>query len=168
MQSVPHRIGIKPRNILLSIIGFMCVFCRLFFVLFALLRFTDFDEPYGIFKFLLIWQKRMRTKSKKLWKVQDRKIWNTCWYHRYCDLSPLPVLVCIYLKLHNVNKIIVIYFGHTVYTVVKELRSKMFRQHPGYFKAVFLKKTQIIIVSIYEYIVYIMFWIMMLYDCYYY
>jgi hypothetical protein len=42
-------------------------------------------------------------------------------------------------------------------TVVKELRSKMFGQHPGYFKAVFLKKTQIIIVSIYEYTVYIMF-----------
>ena len=53
-------------------------------------------------------------------------------------------------------------------TVVKELRSKMLGQHPGYFKAVFLKKTQIIIVSIYEYTVYIMFWIMMLYDCYYY
>ena len=32
-----------------------------------------------------------------------------------------------------------------------------FGQHPGYFKAVFLKKTQIIIVSIYEYAVYIMF-----------
>jgi hypothetical protein len=27
-------------------------------------------------------------------------------------------------------------------TVVKELRSKMFRQHPEYYKAVFLKKTQ--------------------------
>jgi hypothetical protein len=38
-------------------------------------------------------------------------------------------------------------------TVVKELRSKMFGQHPGYFKAVFLKKKQIIIVSIYEYTV---------------
>ena len=55
-----------------------------------------------------------------------------------------------------------------VNTVVKELRSKMFGQHPGYFKAVCLKKTQIIIVSIYEYTVYIRFWIMMLYDCYYY
>jgi hypothetical protein len=44
----------------------------------------------------------------------------------------------------------------------------MFRQHPGYYKAVFLKKTQTIIVSFYEYSVYIMFWIMMLYDCYYY
>ena len=44
----------------------------------------------------------------------------------------------------------------------------MFRQHPGYCKAVFLKKTQTIIVSFYEYTVYIMFWIMMLYDCYYY
>jgi hypothetical protein len=53
-------------------------------------------------------------------------------------------------------------------TVVKELRSKMFGQHPGYFKAVFLKQTQIIIVSIYKYTVYIAFWIMMLYDCYYY
>jgi uncharacterized protein YabN with tetrapyrrole methylase and pyrophosphatase domain len=42
-------------------------------------------------------------------------------------------------------------------TVVKELRSKMFRQHPGYYKAVFLKKTQTIIVSFYEYTVYIMF-----------
>ena len=37
----------------------------------------------------------------------------------------------------------------TISTVVKELRSKMLGQHPGYFKAVFLKKTQIIIVSIY-------------------
>jgi hypothetical protein len=32
-------------------------------------------------------------------------------------------------------------FGST--TVVKELRSKMLGQHPGYFKVVFLKKTQI-------------------------
>ena len=48
-------------------------------------------------------------------------------------------------------------------TVVKELRSKMFRQHPGYYKAIFLKKTQVIIVSFYDYAVYIMF-----YDCYYY
>ena len=40
---------------------------------------------------------------------------------------------------------------HDKYTVVKELRSKMFGQHPGYFKAVFLKQTQIIIVSIYKY-----------------
>jgi hypothetical protein len=45
---------------------------------------------------------------------------------------------------------------------------EMFRQHPEYYKAVFLKKTQTIIVSFYEYIVYIMFWIMMLYVCYYY
>jgi hypothetical protein len=45
----------------------------------------------------------------------------------------------------------------SMYTVVKELRSKMFGQHPGYSKAVFLKKTQIIIVSIYKYNVYIMF-----------
>jgi hypothetical protein len=55
-----------------------------------------------------------------------------------------------------------------IHTVIKELRSKMFRQHPGYYKAVFKKKTQTIIVSFYEYTVYIMFWIMMLYDCYYY
>ena len=39
-------------------------------------------------------------------------------------------------------------------TVVKELRSKMFGQHPWYFKAVFLKQTRIIIVSIYKYCVY--------------
>ena len=44
-----------------------------------------------------------------------------------------------------------------IITVVKELRSKMFGQHPGYFKAVFLKQTRIIIVSIYKYTVYIMF-----------
>ena len=55
-----------------------------------------------------------------------------------------------------------------ILTVVKELQSKMFRQHPGYYKAVFLKKTQTIIISFYEYTVYIMFWIMMLYNCYYY
>jgi hypothetical protein len=63
-----------------------------------------------------------------------------------------------------------IYLNASYYfiTVVKELRSKMFGQHPGYFKAVFLKKTQIIIVSIYEYTVYIIFWIVMLSDCYYY
>jgi hypothetical protein len=42
-------------------------------------------------------------------------------------------------------------------TVVKELRSKMFRQHPGYYKAVFLWKTQMIIVSFYDYTEYIMF-----------
>jgi hypothetical protein len=51
--------------------------------------------------------------------------------------------------------------GHHLITVVKELRSKMFGQHPGYFKAVFLKQTRIIIVSIFKYTVYIMFWIMM-------
>jgi hypothetical protein len=61
-----------------------------------------------------------------------------------------------------------VYFIFNYITIVKELRSKMFRQHPGYYKAVFLKKTQTIIVSFYEYTVYIMFWIMMLYDCYYY
>jgi hypothetical protein len=49
------------------------------------------------------------------------------------------------------------------YTVVKDLRTKMFGQHPGYFKAVFLKQIRVIIVSIYKYTVYIMFWIMMLY-----
>ena len=57
---------------------------------------------------------------------------------------------------------------HSNFTVVKELRSKMFGQHPGYFKAVFLKQTRISIVCIYKYNVYIMFWIVMLYDCYYY
>ena len=64
------------------------------------------------------------------------------------------------------NSILLICISIT--TVVKELRSKMFGQHPGYLKAVFLKQTRIIIVSIYKYTVYIMFWIMMLYDCYYY
>jgi hypothetical protein len=49
------------------------------------------------------------------------------------------------------------YKHEITFTVVKELRSKMLGQHPGYFKAVFLKKTQISIVSIYEYTVYIMF-----------
>jgi hypothetical protein len=44
-----------------------------------------------------------------------------------------------------------------MFTVVKELRSKMFGQHPGYFKALFLKQTRIIIVSMYKYTVYIMF-----------
>jgi hypothetical protein len=46
---------------------------------------------------------------------------------------------------------------HSNFTVVKELRSKMFGQHPGYFKAVFLKQTRISIVCIYKYNVYIMF-----------
>ena len=51
-------------------------------------------------------------------------------------------------------------FGNfAIITVVKELRSEMFRQHPGYHKAVhvFLKETQTIIVSFYEYTVYIMY-----------
>ena len=61
-----------------------------------------------------------------------------------------------------------IYSSVYIVTIVKELRSKMFRQHPGYYNAVFLKKTQTIIVSFYECTVYIMFWIMMRYDCYYY
>jgi hypothetical protein len=43
-------------------------------------------------------------------------------------------------------------------TVVKELRSKMFRQHPVYYKAVFLEKIRTIIVCFYEYtVIYIMF-----------
>jgi hypothetical protein len=50
-------------------------------------------------------------------------------------------------------------------TFVKELRSKMFRQHPGYYQVVFLKKTQMIIVSFYEYTVYIMFWIVIVIFC---
>jgi hypothetical protein len=47
--------------------------------------------------------------------------------------------------------------NHYDNTVVKELGSKMFGQHPGYFKAVFLKQTRVNIVSIYKYTVYIMF-----------
>ena len=50
-----------------------------------------------------------------------------------------------------------IYSSVYIVTIVKELRSKMFRQHPGYYNAVFLKKTQTIIVSFYECTVYIMF-----------
>ena len=71
------------------------------------------------------------------------------------------------MRLHSANeglqlfKIFLLsntkYFLQSVSTVVKELRSKMLGQHPGYFNAGFLKKTQIIIVSIYEYTVYIMF-----------
>ena len=72
----------------------------------------------------------------------------------------------IYTSRYNTFQFIKkIYNKHTA---VKELWSKMFRHHPGWYKAVFLKKTQTIIVSLYEYTVYIMFWIMMLYDCYYY
>jgi hypothetical protein len=48
-------------------------------------------------------------------------------------------------------------FIHYDTTVVKELRSIMFRQYPGYYKAVFLKKTQTIILSFDEYTVYIRF-----------
>jgi hypothetical protein len=80
-------------------------------------------------------------------------------FHRY-------QLVCFVSILHDWSRSDVLLSSYT--TVVKELRSKMFGQHPGYFKAVFLKQTRIIIVSIYQYTVYIMFWIMMLYDCYYY
>jgi hypothetical protein len=43
------------------------------------------------------------------------------------------------------------------HTAVKELRSKMFRRHPGWYKAVFLKKTQTIILSFDEYTEYIIF-----------
>ena len=44
-----------------------------------------------------------------------------------------------------------------VSTVVNELRSIMFRQHPGCHQTLFLKKTQTIILSLDEYTVYIMF-----------
>jgi hypothetical protein len=39
----------------------------------------------------------------------------------------------------------------------------MFGQHPGYFKAIFLKQTRIIIVSIYKYTVYIMLSVQMIF-----
>ena len=42
----------------------------------------------------------------------------------------------------------------------------MFRQHPGCYKAVLLKKTHTIILRFDEYTVYIIYWIMMLYDWY--
>jgi hypothetical protein len=57
----------------------------------------------------------------------------------------------------SINQSMESHSGDTTFTVVKELRSKMFGQHPRYFKAVFLKQRRIIIVSIYKYTVYIMF-----------
>jgi hypothetical protein len=69
-----------------------------------------------------------------------------------------PSSHCLPTRLLACKPVPVIDFAdETLVTVVKEFRSEMFSQHPGYFKAVFLKKTQIIIVSIYEYTVYIMF-----------
>ena len=59
--------------------------------------------------------------------------------------------------IRYMNQGIYIYCDLLFYTVVKELRPIMFGQHPGYFKAVFLKQTRIIIVSIYKYTVYIIF-----------
>ena len=66
--------------------------------------------------------------------------------------------LCLHFLLYLATPLYsVVGFRSTYTTVVKELRSKMFGQHPGYFKAVFLKQTRIIIVSIYKYTVYIMF-----------
>jgi hypothetical protein len=52
------------------------------------------------------------------------------------DIAIFQLIVMI-LKPHSIPP--------TILTVVKELRSKMFGQHSGYFKAVFLKQTRIII-----------------------
>jgi hypothetical protein len=47
------------------------------------------------------------------------------------------------LKAFEGRHIIIVYINQLFneVTVVKELRSKMFGEHPRYFKAVFLKKT---------------------------
>jgi hypothetical protein len=58
----------------------------------------------------------------------------------------ITIIIITIIKHHNSKHYIYIYI-----TVVKELRSKMFRQHLGYYKEVFLKKTTTIIASFYEY-----------------
>jgi hypothetical protein len=76
----------------------------------------------------------------------------TC--HHYAELNTWTIQFDILIP--NTNEIIPqIYGSHDPnmssinevndFTLVKEFRSKMCGQHPGYFKAVFLKKTQIII-----------------------
>jgi hypothetical protein len=101
-----------------------------------------------------------------LWKSNLNEIMQQLYAYFW---KPLSHILAIYITVFHVWPVIYIYkIICNRSTVVKELRSKMFGQHPGYSKAVFLKKTRIIIVSIYEYTVYIMFWIMMLYDFYYY
>ena len=64
----------------------------------------------------------------------------------YTPTCPNGKLLFLRRLRHHLNKL---YY----FTVVKELRSEMFGQHPGYFKAVFLKQTRIIIVNIYKYTV---------------
>jgi hypothetical protein len=64
--------------------------------------------------------------------------------------------ISYFISLRINNKIFNCACSLDIHTVVKELRSKIFGQHPGYFKAVFLMHTRIIIVSIYKYTVYIM------------
>jgi hypothetical protein len=63
--------------------------------------------------------------------------------------------ISYFISLRINNKIFNCACSLDIHTVVKELRSKIFGQHPGYFKAVFLMHTRIIIVSIYKYTVYI-------------
>jgi hypothetical protein len=89
---------------------------------------------------------------------------NTWHYHDSWYYNHISYLISLRIN----NKMFTCVCSLDIHTVVKELRSKMFGQHPGYFKAVFLMQTRIIIVSIYKYTVYIMFWIMILYDCNYY
>jgi hypothetical protein len=60
----------------------------------------------------------------------------------------MKLIIITIIKHHNSKHYI--HINRPILTVVKELRSKMFGQHPGYFKAVFLKQTRIIIVSIYK------------------
>ena len=48
-------------------------------------------------------------------------------------------------------------FLYNVLTVVKELQSEMFRQHTGCYKAEYLQKTPMVMLSFDEHTVYIMF-----------
>jgi hypothetical protein len=58
------------------------------------------------------------------------------------DLTLSHVCVCPKSGPRMALAYVVVLFVVNDYTVVKELRSKMFGQHPGYFKAVFLKQTR--------------------------
>jgi hypothetical protein len=69
----------------------------------------------------------------------------------FIDSGILCKHTCIYLIFCMVKLYYLSTKADSIVTVVKELRSKMFGQHPGYSKAVFLKQTRIIIVSIYKY-----------------
>ena len=110
--------------------------------------------------------RRIRTMALETYKIVNKlapvclhelvNVKNSKYAFRYSNILDVPQV-----RTTRYGKISFMLAAETLWndlpTVVKELRSKMLGQHPGYFKAVFLKKTQIIIVSIYEYTVYIMF-----------